>query len=198
MCAKNILMQLLYNRLIRNDFKPDGFVFKYNKDDGLCTVSTMNSNHTALLKIRVESDVESVPLILPVHEIIEKTFNYKSIGAFNYRDVISYDMLSKFDVLAADKAGYVECSYDDLSKIFRAFPDGSVAINSRGDYSVVSNRLLKSVFLEKPTLGEVFLKINRDSPVFVAYDLDCFRVYAAVAPRVTDQCNADVILRLKE
>ena len=198
MDAKDILIKILYSKLLGNGFKPDEFVFKYNKDDGVCTVSTMNSNHTAFLRIRVESDVESVPLILPVHEVIGNTFNYKSIGAFNCRDVISYDMLSKFDVLATDKSGYVECSYDDLFKIFRAFPDGSVAINSRGDYSVVSNRLLKSVFLEKPTLGEVFLKINRDSPVFVAYDLDCFRVYAAVAPRVTDQCNADVILRLKE
>ena len=196
MCAKNILMQLLYNRLIRNDFKPSDFMFKYH--DGYCTVSTLNNNHTVLMRIQAESDVKSVPLILPVHEIIEKTFNYKSIGAFNWKDVNYCDMLSKFDVMVTDKAGYVECSYDDLFKIFRAFPDGSVSINSRGDYSVVGNRLLNSVFLEKPNFGEVFLKINRDSPVFVAYDLDCFRVYAAVAPRVTDQCNADVILRLKE
>ena len=196
MDAKDILIKILYSKLLGNGFKPDGFVFKYNKDDGVCTVSTMNSNHTAFLRIRVESDVESVPLILPVHEVIGNTFNYKSIGAFNHRDVIFYDMLSKFDVMATDKEEDVECSYDDLFKIFRAFPDGSVSINSRGDYSVVSNRLLKSVFLEKPTFGEVFLKINRDSPVFVAYDLDCFRVDAAVAPRVTDKCNADVILRL--
>ena len=110
----------------------------------------------AFLRIRVESDVESVPLILPVHEVIGNTFNYKSIGAFNYKDVIYYDILSKFDVLATDKSGYVECSYDDLFKIFRAFPDGRVAINSHGDYSVVSNRLLKSVFLEKPTFGGGF------------------------------------------
>lgn len=196
MCAKNILMQLLYNRLIRNDFKPSDFMFKYH--DGYCTVSTLNNNHTVIMKIQAESDVKSVPLILPVHEIIEKTFNYKSIGAFNWKDVNYCDIMSKFDVLATDKAGYVECSYDDLHKIFKTFPNGSVSINSRGDYSVVSNSLLKSVFLEKPNLGEVFLKINRDSPVFVAYDLDCFRVDAAVAPRVTDQCNADVILRLKE
>lgn len=198
MDAKDILIKILYSKLLGNGFKPGDFVFNYNKDDGLCTVSTMNINHTAFLRIRVESDVESVPLILPVHEVIGNTFNYKSIGAFNYGDVISYDMLSKFDVMATDKEEDVECSYDDLSKIFRAFPDGSVSINSRGDYSVVSNRLLKSVFLEKPTLGEVFLKIDRDSPVFVAYDLDCFRVDAAVAPRVTDQWDADVILRLKE
>ncbi|MBO6274612.1 MAG: hypothetical protein J6M91_03605 [Methanobrevibacter sp.] len=197
MDAKDILIKILYSKLLGNGFKPGDFVFKYNKDDGVCTVSTMNSNHTAFLRIRVESDVESVPLILPVHEIIGNTFNYKSIGAFNYGDVISYDMLSKFDVMATDKEEDVECSYDDLFKIFRAFPDGSVAINSHGDYSVVSNRLLKSVFLEKPTFGEVFLKINQDSPVFVAYDLDCFRVDAAVAPRVTDRWDADVILRLK-
>lgn len=197
MDAKDILIKILYSKLLGNGFKPGDFLFKYNKDDGVCTVSTMNSNHTAFLRIRVESDVESVPLILPVHEVIGNTFNYKSIGAFNYGDVISYDRLSKFDVMATDKEEDVECSYDDLFKIFRAFPDGSVAINSHGDYSVVSNRLLKSVFLEKPTFGEVFLKINQDSPVFVAYDLDCFRVDAAVAPRVTDRWDADVILRLK-
>lgn len=197
MDARDILMRTLYSKLVVNGFKPDDFVFNYNKDDGLCTVSTLNMNHTVLLNICVESYVERVPLILPVREIIEETFNYKSLGEFNPVDVNYCNNANNFYDDMTNKVGYVECSYDELHKICGIFPEGAVSINSHGHYSVVSIRLLNSVFLEKPLGGEFFLKINQDEGiVFVAYDWYCFRVYAAIAPRVTTQLDADIIWRL--
>lgn len=197
MDARDMLMRTLYSKLVVNSFKPHYFVLDYV--DGFCTVSCPNENHTILFKVSVKSDIEGVPLILPVREIIEETFNYKSLGEFNPVDVDHCNAVNKFYEDMTNEAGYVECSYDELCKICKIFPDGAVSINSRGHYSVVSIRLLKSVFLEKPLGAEVFLKINHDGGiVFVAYDLYCFRFYAAIAPRVTTQWDADVIWRLKQ
>ena len=194
MDARDILMRTLYSKLVVNSFKPHYFVLDYV--DGFCTVSCPNENHTVLFKVSVKSEIESVPLILPVHEIIKETFSYKSLGEFNPVDVDHCNNVNNFYEDMTNEAGYVECSYDELYKICKIFPDGAVSINNCGQYSVVSIRLLKSVFLERPDYGEVFLKINHDGPVFVMYDWYCFRVYAAIAPRVTSQWDANVIWRL--
>ena len=195
MCAKNILMQLLYNRLMRNDFKPSDFEFKYH--EGYCTLSTINMYHTALLKIRVKSDVESETKILPLKEVINRTFNYESGSDYTKRTApLYYDI---FDDLIFDKEGYVACDYTELSKIFRVYSYSGILIKQphRGD-AVFSIDFLKSVFFERPE-SEVFMKVCQDDGiVFINYEFSCFDVYAAVAPRVTDQWDADVILRLKE
>lgn len=195
MCAKNILMQLLYNRLMRNDFKPSDFEFKYH--DGYCTLSTINMNHTVLLKIRVKSDVESETKILPLKEVINRSFNYESGSDYNKRNApLYYDI---FDDLIFDKEGYVACDYTELSKIFRVYSYGGILINQpHGGDAVFSIGLLKSVFFERPE-SEVFMKVLQDDGiVFINYEFSCFDVYAAVAHRVTDKLDADVILRLKE
>ena len=195
MCAKNILMQLLYNRLMRNDFKPSDFEFKYH--EGYCTLSTINMYHTALLKIRVKSDVESETKILPLKEVINRTFNYESGSDYTKRTApLYYDI---FDDLIFDKEGYVACDYTELSKIFRVYSYSGILIKQhhRGD-AVFSIDFLKSVFFERPE-SEVCMKVCQDDGiVFINYEFSCFDVYAAVAPRVTDQWDADVILRLKE
>lgn len=194
MCAKNILMQLLYNRLIRNNFKPSDFEFKYH--EGYCTLSTINMHHTVFLKIRVKSDVESETKILPLKEVINRTFNYESGSDYTKRTAPLY--YDRFDDLIFDKEGYVACDYTELSKIFRVYSYGGILIKQphRGD-AVFSIDLLKSVFFERPE-SEVFMKVRQDDGiVFINYEFSCFDVYAAVAPRVVDHGDADVILRLE-
>lgn len=196
MDARDILIKLLHKKLSNNGFKPVDYVFDYDAQDNICTVSFENTSATVLFKICVESDVKSMPLLLSVREIFEKTFNYKSLGNFNQMDVSYYNQMHTFDTDLFNET-YHECCYDDLDRIFRCFPEGKVALKfSEVNCSVVSIDLLKSVFLGSPDRGDVFLKSNcSDSPVFVAYDYYYFKVYAVIAPLIVDSMDADVIFR---
>ena len=199
MNAKDILMKLLYLKLMRNKFEPQYFVFEYSGE--YCTITTMNYSATALLKIRFESNVKSEPKVIILKDLLNSNFDYHEV------DDNLMERVAMFDTKLFDKEGYHECYYSDLNKWLDAGSDHKkMCLEIKGDNlkentpskSLVDMAFLKSIFLRFPSNGLVFLKASGDTtPVFVNYEYDCFDVYAAVAPLVTEFYKADVIFRVK-
>lgn len=203
MNAKDILMRLLYGKLIRNKFDPYYFLFEYSGE--YCTLTTRNYSATALLKIRCESNVKSEPKVLDTKDLLNSNFNYHEV------DDELMKQATTFDTSLFDKEGYHKCYYSELNNWLDAGSDHKkMCLEIEGDdiskslvgvgtsRSLVDMAFLKSIFLKYPSNGLVFLKASNDEqPVFVNYEYDCFDVYAVVAPLVTDFYKADVMFRVR-
>lgn len=199
MNAEDILMKLLYLKLMRNKFEPQYFVFEYSGE--YCTITTMNYSATALLKIRFESNVKSEPKVINLKDLLNSNFDYHEVDDNLMKQV------AMFDTKLFDKEGYHKCYYSDLNKWLDAGSDHKkMLLEIKGDNlkentpskSLIDMAFLKSIFLKFPSNGLVFLKASGDTmPVFVNYEYDCFDIYAAVAPLVTEFYKADVIFRVK-
>lgn len=191
MFARDILIKLLYDTLIKNNFKPDGFSFDYC--NGVHAISTMDISHTRLLKIRFESDYSLClkDKWLASKDIVESTFEYKDTQSTEY-----YRMLDTFDEFLFDKKDYSEYSFCNLQDTFNNFPSGQVTILHHGAKSVFNIDYLKSCFLTVPESLHLKL-INGDSgPICGNYEFSCFDVYFCVASTLLEIEDSNVILKV--
>ncbi len=196
MNSQDLLIKLLYQKLLKNGFKPSDFIVEFEKDT--CTVSTININHTAIIKIRIknfETD-QSGAYLIKLKDIIDSNFIAHKIESDI--DMRYFNSLNRFDYLFFKRIDYVECPYSEFKKYlspgFR-----KICIDILGTESLYNIELLKSLIDEDNTGLQLYIPEDITSGPLVMHYLDGvldLDVYAILAPVVEDCMVAEIICRL--
>lgn len=197
MNSQDLLIKLLYRKLLKNGFKPSDFIVEFEKD--ICTVSTINMNHTAIIKIRIknfETD-QSGAYLIKLKDIIDSNFIAHKIESDI--DMTYFNSLNRFNDLFFKKIDYVECPYSEFKK-YLSLGFRKICIDALGNESVYNIDLLKSLIDEDNTGLQLYIQEDITSGPLVMHYLDGvldLDVYAILAPVVEESIgDADIICRL--
>lgn len=102
--AFDLLIKLMYTKLVNKGFKPYQFLIEFKEDT--CTITTLNHNHTALLKIIIrnfETD-RSGAYMLHLSDMLDYNYTAHLVG----HDTQDYTQLTRFDDLLFNEEDDVE------------------------------------------------------------------------------------------
>ena len=192
----DLLIKLLYTKLVNKDFKPYEFLIEFKEDT--CTVTTINNSHTAILKIIIrnfETDRQGAYKIA-LKDMLKSDYTAHLVD----KNTLENNALTKFDDLLFNEEAYVECPYCEFEKYLN-LDYRYICLDICGRKSLYNIGLLKSVIYDDIYDYITGLSASipgNDAPLILRYDWgDDFTVYGIVAPLIDDPLTkADIICRL--
>lgn len=188
----DLLIKLLYTKLVNKDFKPYEFLIEFKEDT--CTVTTINNSHTAILKIIIrnfETDRQGAYKI-SLKDMLNSDYTAHLVD----KNALENNALTKFDDLLFNEEAYVECPYFEFEKYLN-LDYRYICLDVHGQKSLFNIDLLKSVIDEGLGLSLYLHDDVSNCPLLLRYELYGLEVYGMVAPLLDDSFEkADIICRL--
>ncbi|MCR5027234.1 MAG: hypothetical protein K6A34_07325 [Methanobrevibacter sp.] len=194
MNANDILLKLLYKKLIKNGFSPQDFIIQL--EENTCTLSTMNDYATQLLKIKINdfNSEHQGNYIIKIKDLVNENYIAHKIESKYDKDYLN--RLTNFDEELFNKEDYADSYVFDLKKYLDA-DLSKICVDCFGKKGLYNTRYIKQVI--HPDANTVQFKLQNDCmPLILHYEYSLFDVYAVIAPIIQKHENADIIFRVEE